>query len=73
VKKKTQWADGGEEAQESLEIVVDDGNLAHDSDGASDEVRQHILILSRLLECASIGRSLMKCEEITLGTRAKSV
>jgi len=50
-KKKTQWADGGEEAQASVEIVVDDGRLAHDSDDASDEVRLHILISSLRLSC----------------------
>jgi amino acid transporter len=39
VKKKTQWADGGEDAQpgSTLEIVVDDGRFAHDSEDGSDE------------------------------------
>lgn len=48
-KKKTfQWADGGEEAQGgSVEIVVDDGRLAHsDSDVSNDEVRQSIILFA---------------------------
>lgn len=42
VKKKTQWADGGEDAQpgSTVEIVVDDGRSAHDPEDGSDEVRQ---------------------------------